>query len=99
MSWGFAAEAANFYASETWSLTEQDKHINELELQAIFRGLTLAFAQEAVFSGSNVLLYTDNTVTHSYVNNFGDRIRNLFCWTKKIWYLLSDYSLTLPAKF
>ncbi|XP_066600023.1 uncharacterized protein [Prorops nasuta] len=66
-----------------WTMEERNKHINYLELLAIYNALT---SLETLLKGKNALLSVDNTTAVAYVNKMGGvRFKDLNMLARKIW--------------
>lgn len=66
--WGAVCTSTNQRANGMWTTAEREKHINYLELLAIFLGLKTFFHQ---IKNCTILLRVDNTTAISYINRMG----------------------------
>lgn len=88
---GWGATAGDLHTRGFWSINEKFRHINQLELLAIYNSL-LTFK---TISNISILVRTDNSTALSYINNFGGchspechRIaKNIWelCLKRKLW--------------
>lgn len=80
-----------------WSNSETDKHINYLELLAIYYGLK-CFASHLL--NCNILIRTDNTTALSYVNRMGSvRFPELNLLSRKIWQWCENRNIWIFASY
>ncbi|XP_014217272.1 uncharacterized protein LOC106645836 [Copidosoma floridanum] len=80
---GWGAVCGSESAHGSWSSSERKKHINWLEIKAIFLALK-CFANEV--HGKQILLRVDNTTALAYINKMGGaRHEDLHLLAKEIW--------------
>lgn len=80
-----------------WSFEERKRHINELELLAVFLGLK-SFVTK--FSDCNILCRIDNTTAISTINRMGSvKYENLNNLARKIWVWRQERNLTIFASY
>lgn len=80
-----------------WDKTDQDKHINFLELKAILLAIK-CFA--GGYKNGNILIRTDNTTALSYVNRMGSvQHQNLHELSKQIWNFCERRNIFLVASY
>lgn len=80
---GWGAHSSNRTTFGFWSENEQNCHINELELLAVYLGLN-CFA--STLSNCNILVRVDNTTALCVINRMGSvRFQNLNKIARKIW--------------
>ncbi|XP_011858159.1 PREDICTED: uncharacterized protein LOC105555726 [Vollenhovia emeryi] len=80
-----------------WSETDKSRHINYLELKAIFYALK-CFAKD--LSDCDILLRVDNTTAISYINRFGSvQHPHLSSLAKEIWQWCEARNLFLFASY
>lgn len=77
-----------------WSPEEQLLHINVLELKACEIGVK-TFCKN--ISNVHVRLYTDNTTSCAYINNFGGKVDSLNTIARNIWFWCIDRKIHLSA--
>lgn len=81
VGWGVQSRDRHFGAP--WSEEERLLHINELEMKAVFNGLTYLGKEIADL---RIALHVDNTTVHSYLTNFkGGSQPRLNALAKGIW--------------
>ncbi|XP_066591915.1 uncharacterized protein [Prorops nasuta] len=79
--WGAVCDKIQLHGF--WTMEERNKHINYLELLAIYNALT---SLETLLKGKNALLRVDNTTAVAYVNKMGGvRFKDLNMLARKIW--------------
>ncbi|KAJ8945284.1 hypothetical protein NQ317_001091 [Molorchus minor] len=80
-----------------WNQAQAQKHINYLELLAVFYGLG-CFAQN--YSDCNILLRVDNTTALSYINRMGSiKYPELNSLARKIWQWCEKRNLWVFASY
>ncbi|XP_066596921.1 uncharacterized protein [Prorops nasuta] len=80
-----------------WSEEERSRHINYLELLAIYKAL-LSFLP--LLNSKNVLLRVDNTTAVSYINKAGGiRFKNLSELAREIWCVAEKHNINLFASY
>ncbi|XP_011858590.1 PREDICTED: uncharacterized protein LOC105556128, partial [Vollenhovia emeryi] len=80
-----------------WSETDKSRHINYLELKAVFYALK-CFAKD--LSDCDILLRVDNTTAISYINKFGSvQHPHLSSLAKEIWQWCEARNLFLFASY
>ena len=93
-SWGAHCEDLTF--SGDWSPQERHRSINQLELLAVIRTLE---ALPPHFSGSKLMLATDNSTTVAYINKFGGtRSRPLWELTLQLYLLAQTRDFKIRAR-
>ena len=92
--WGAYNETENIRTGGKWSATEQESHINILELQAC--QLTLHTFCKNV-KNLHVRIYMDNTTSCSYINKLGGKTSELDSLAREIWFWCLDRHIHLSA--
>ncbi|MES9880852.1 MAG: reverse transcriptase domain-containing protein [Sedimenticola sp.] len=94
---GWGAHLGDHVISGKWSASWRQKHINMLELRAVY----LALRHFAPFmEARRVLIATDNTTVAAYINKEGGtRSRDLFLLTMRILQLCAGSSISLCARY
>lgn len=77
-----------------WNFIEQHKHINFLELKAIYFGLKALCCQ---LENIHICIKTDSSTAVSYINNQGGPICPLLDLTKSIWNWCREKNIFLSA--
>lgn len=96
-STGWGAYCQELTAQGWWDREEKTKHINFLELLAIFYGLK-CFVNN--LSSCNVLIRVDNSTALSYVNRMGSiKHENLSLLTRDIWRWCEVRDIWLRASY
>ena len=96
--YGIFIQENNFCDYGSWTEQEQSKHINELELIAVYKSLE-SLKDTQFPPKSKIIIFTDNSVALSYVNKQGGRIRSLVSWCKLIWGWLQQRKISIEAKY
>ena len=92
--WGAYNETENIRTGGEWSVTEQESHINILELRAC--QLTLhTFCRNV--KNLHVRIYLDNTTSCCYINKLGGKTRELDSISREIWFWCMDRHIHLSA--
>ena len=80
-----------------WNQTENQNHINYLELLAIFFALK---SFQTKISGKHVKVMCDNTTAISYIQNFGgSKVKSLNDLAKKIWVWCKERDIWITISF
>ena len=77
-----------------WSTEEQRLHINILEMKACEIGIH-TFCRNS--TNVHVRLYTDNTTSCSYINNYGGKISNLDEIARRLWFWCIERHIHISA--
>lgn len=94
---GWGVSCSGQTASGQWSIDEQNKHINYLELIAAFFGLKI-FADN--LSNCEILLRIDNTTAISYINRMGGiQFPYLNTVSRNIWQWCEERGLYIFASY
>ena len=93
-AWGAFNETENIRTGGEWSVTEQDNHINILELKACQLALH-TFCRNVTCL--HVRVYMDNTTSCSYINKFGGKTPVLDSIARDIWFWCIDRHIHLSA--
>lgn len=80
--WGAVNKTTNATANGQWSLSEQQKRINILELKACQLALT-TLCNEC--SNCHVRIYMNKMTSCSYINKFGGKKTELDCLAREIY--------------
>jgi len=94
---GWGISCANGNTGGSWTVEEQQHHINYRELQAVFFGLK-CFA--AKLSNCNILCRVDNTTAMAYINKMGSvQFPKLNALARDIWQWCEQRNLFLYASY
>ena len=78
----------------SWSTADQSLHINILEMKACEIGIH-TFCKE--LKNVHVRLYTDNTTSCSYINNYSGKISNLDEISRRLWFWCIERHIHISA--
>lgn len=94
---GWGAVCGSETAHGTWSEKEKKRHINYLELVAVYKAL-LSLAKD--FENCEILLRIDNTTALSYVNRMGGiKYTSFNVIAKQIWKWAEERNIWLYASY
>lgn len=92
--WGAYNETEDIRTGGKWSLTEQESHINILELKACQLCLhTFCKNRDNI----HVRIYMDNTTSCAYISKFGGRTLELDTMAREIWFWCMERHIFLSA--
>lgn len=95
-AWSFLERRKHVCDWNDWSHEEQERHINELEVLALFYGLKSL----ADVRNKNILCRMDNTTAISYVNKYGGcRASDVHALAKEIWQWCEARNVILFASY
>jgi hypothetical protein len=92
--WGAVDKTNNNRTNGQWSSSEQQNHINILELKACQLAL-MSLCKNV--SNCHVRIYMDNTTSCSYVNKFGGKKSELNSLAREIWQWCLERKIHLSA--
>ncbi|MCG8048900.1 MAG: hypothetical protein N0E48_25420, partial [Candidatus Thiodiazotropha endolucinida] len=93
-AWGGFNETENLRTGGEWSITEQESHINVLELKAC--QLTLqSFCRDK--QNLHVRIYMDNTTSCSYILKYGGKVPELDAMAREIWFWCLERNIHLSG--
>lgn len=93
--WGACVNKVSTYG--WWSKEEKERHINYLELKAVYYGLQ-CFAKES--KSCNILIRVDNTTAISYINRMGSiQYPLLNQLAKEIWQWCENRDIWIQASY
>lgn len=94
---GWGVYSNNITTYGWWSNEEKEKHINYLELKAIFYGLKCMAKN---LKSCNILIRVDNTTAISYINRMGSIQHPTLCQlAKEIWQWCESQDLWIQASY
>ena len=93
-AWGAFDKTNNIRTGGEWSASEQEQHINILELKACL--LTLQSFCKNITS-KHVRVYMDNTVSCAYVSKFGGKCSELDTIAREIWFWCIERKIHVSA--
>ncbi len=100
-TYGWGAHIDEWQTAGSWEKTLASKHINWLELEAVFRGLRVFID---LIRNSSVLVRTDNSTAVSYINKKGGTQSPSLClltWDIMMWCMQNGVTIKavhIPGK-
>ena len=92
---GWGAVCKDWTVRGSWNQTDQGKHINILEMKAIYLAMTHFMG---ILAYKHIMIMTDNITAMFYIKKQGGTVsQELMTWTEKIWELAAQHNIEIST--